>query len=202
MPVLSKAEEPEKFTKVLAYAIGTLSLIFIIFGEVTVFAFGTNLDEPFVTQMLPAGSYMVSLIKILFCMNLVCSYAITVNPTNTIIESYLFSRKNSIVINGRYEKSRCEVFGSKISRFLVVCSAGILGIVLAADMDKFLGFIGALLGSPMAITLPALIHYRTVAESKCERLTDILLVILSFFCLGFSTALSLESILSSSSKAT
>ena len=42
--------------------------------------------------MLPAHSYVVSLIKVLFTVNLVCSYPITINPTNTILESYLFSR--------------------------------------------------------------------------------------------------------------
>ena len=59
-------------------------------------------------------------------------------------------------------------------------------------MDKFLGFFGALLGSPMAMTLPALIHYKLVARSKCEKFMDILIIILSGFCLGFSTVLSIE----------
>ena len=58
-------------------------------------------------------------------------------------------------------------------------------------MDKFLGFFGALLGSPMAMTLPALIHLKLVAETKCEKLIDVLIIILSAFCLGFSTVLSL-----------
>ena len=75
---------------------------------------------------------------------------------------------------------------------MVVFFAGILGIILAADMDKFLGFFGALLGSPMAMTLPALIHYKLVAKTKCEKLTDILIIILSGFCLAFSTVLSLK----------
>ena len=49
MPVLAKAEKPEKFISALIYAIATLSLLFITFGEITVMAFGSNLDEPFVT---------------------------------------------------------------------------------------------------------------------------------------------------------
>ena len=141
--------------------------------------------------MLPAGNSGVSIIKVLFTLNLICSYPITVNPTNSILESYLF-KNNAAVINGQRQRTRCEYFGTRISRFFVVFTAGILGILLAADMDKFLGFFGALLGSPMAMTLPALIHYKLVANSKCEKFLDILLIILSGFCLGFSTVLSLE----------
>ena len=87
--------------------------------------------------------------------------------------------------------SNWHFYGTRISRSLVCISAAILGIVLAKDMDKFLGFFGALLGSPMAMTFPALIHYKTVAVSRWEKLIDILIIILSAFTLVFSTILSL-----------
>lgn len=190
MPVLAKAEDPDSFIKCLFYAIATLSVLFITFGEITVLAFGSDLTEPFVTQMLPAGNYGVSLIKVLFTLNLICSYPITVNPTNTIIESYMIGPPS--IVNGERVRGRCELVTARVSRFMVVFLAGLLGIVLASDMDKFLGFFGALLGSPMAMTLPALIHYKLVAKSRCEKLLDILLIILSGFCLAFSTVMSLQ----------
>ena len=143
--------------------------------------------------MLPAGNYGVSMIKVLFCLNLICSYPITVNPTNTIIESYMFGNESRTIVNGERLRSRCELYTSRFSRFMVVFCAGLLGIVLASDMDKFLGLFGALLGSPMAMTLPALIHYKLVAKSRCEKLIDISIIILSGFCLAFSTVMSLQS---------
>ena len=59
-------------------------------------------------------------------------------------------------------------------------------------MDKFLGFFGALLGSPMAMTFPALIHYKTVAESRWEKSIDIFIIVVSGFTFFFSTILSLQ----------
>lgn len=100
MPVLAKAREPEEFTKCLISAVATLTILFIFFGEITVLAFGSNLDQPFITEMLPANNPGVSLIKVLFTLNLICSYPITVNPTNTILESYLFRSDEVIVVNG------------------------------------------------------------------------------------------------------
>ena len=87
--------------------------------------------------------------------------------------------------------SKFEFYGSRISRALVCISAALLGVVLAKDMDKFLGLFGALLGSPMAMTFPALIHLKIVATSWWAKLMDILIIILSAFTLVFSTGLSL-----------
>jgi len=84
-------------------------------------------------------------------------------------------------------------YGSRVSRGCVVISAAVLGLILAKDMDKFLGFLGALLGSPIALTFPALIHYKLVATGRWEKLFDILIIVLSAFTLVFSTALSLQS---------
>ena len=89
-------------------------------------------------------------------------------------------------------QGKFSYYGSRISRCFVVVSAAILGFVLAKDMDKFLGLLGALLGSPMAMTIPAMIHYKAVATNKCWKALDILIIILSLFTLVFSTGLSLQ----------
>ena len=90
MPVLAKAREPESFNTSLIAAIATLAVIYIAFGELTAFTFGANLTEPFITEMLPPKNWIVSIIKVAYTGNLICSYPITVKPTNEIIESYLF----------------------------------------------------------------------------------------------------------------
>ena len=193
MPILSKAKEPDQFINCLIADIGTLCIIFIFFGEITSLTWGSTLTEPYVTQMLPPQNLFVSLIKVAYTGNLICSYPIMIKPTNEIIESYLFSKRASQPSpSGRTPQfTSCQRIGIKISRSLGVVSAAILGIVLASDMDKFLGFFGALLGSPMAMTFPALIHYNLVARSRCEKLLDILIITLSAFTLVFSTSLSL-----------
>ena len=93
MPILAKAREPEKFNKSLVAAIATLCLLYVGFGELTSWTYGSNLTEPFITEMLPAKSVIVCVIKVLFVGNLICSYPITIKPTNDIIESYLFPRR-------------------------------------------------------------------------------------------------------------
>lgn len=205
MPVLAKAREPEKFSKSLIAAMATLCVVFIFFGELTAIAFGETLTEPYVTEMLPANNWIVTLVKLAVTVNLVCSYPITIKPTNEIIESYMFPRRDRnqspqtnthshhTRLTAIQSLSKCQYLGTRVTRALVCISAAALGIALKDDMAKFLGFFGALLGSPMAMTFPALIHYKSVALSRWEKLIDILIILLSLFTLVLSTTLSLQS---------
>ena len=169
----------------LICAILSLTAIFIFFGELTSLTFGSKLTEPYITEMLPAKNIGVIIIKFLYMCNLVCSYPITINPTNTIMESYMFGNTEPEI------RPRIEVWLRRLSRFFVVLSAAVLGIVFAKDMEKFLGVLGALLGSPMGMTIPALIHMKLLAETKFEKMIDWLMIVLSIFCLIFSTIMSI-----------
>ena len=93
MPVLAKAREPEEFNKSLVAAIVTLCALYVFFGELTSLTYGSDLTEPFITEMLPAKNWIVCAIKVAFTGNLICSYPITIKPTNDIIESYLFPHR-------------------------------------------------------------------------------------------------------------
>ena len=133
--------------------------------------------------MLPADNFWIRIIKILFCLNLVFSYPITINPTNTILEGYFFG-------GDPRQADVKEKWMRRLSRFLVCLSATILGILLAKDMDKFLGLLGALLGSPLALTMPALVHLKLVAETRLIKLFDCFLIVLSIFTFALSTTMS------------
>lgn len=71
-----------------------MCVLFIFFGELTAWTWGSTLTEPFVTQMLPSQNVGVSIIKIAYTGNLICSYPITIKPTNEILESYLFAHSS------------------------------------------------------------------------------------------------------------
>ena len=53
MPIMQTCAEPQKFDKILIYAILTLSLIFIGFGNLCYFTYGSDMDKPLITEMLP-----------------------------------------------------------------------------------------------------------------------------------------------------
>ena len=157
MPIMQTCAQPEKFTKILTYAIFTLCLIFVAFGNLCYFTYGGNMNAPIITEMLPPQDKTVIATKLLFIVNLLCSYAICIYPTNTIIESWLFDRSN---------KSKTVYWLQNLSRTCVIILAAFLGVALADRIDKFLGLMGALLCAPLALMIPSLVHLKLLATTK------------------------------------
>jgi len=181
LPIMSQAEEPESFQRILVSAILSLTVIYMTFGNLCYLAYGDQ-TSIIITEMLPT-SVFTSIVKILFCFNLVFSYSIIINPTNTIVEGWLFSEVKSKA-GRRWSKN--------ISRFLVCLLGGVLATRLTVNLAKFLGILGALLCGPLALTFPAALHLKTLANTTSAKLIDIALLILSALVLVFSTLKSIS----------
>ena len=184
MPIMQTCANPEIFTKILLAAIITLTIIYNAFGNLCYITYGNQMNQPLITEMLPADDNIVIITKLLFIGNLLCSYALCIYPTNTIIEGWIWNKD---------DKSDRTYFKKNISRALVALAAVILGVALASKIDKFLGLMGAVLCAPLAITFPALVHYKLLARTRTTKIVDITLVIISVFVFTFSTAQSISS---------
>lgn len=135
---------------------------YIIFSEICYFAYGSNLTEPIVTEMLPTASVISMLIKILFCINLIFTIAIAINPANTTIESYALSRFKS--------NKTLHKWSINISRVIVITVACYIAVELSDKIDKFLGLLGALCCAPLAILMPALLNLKVLSKTPKEKL--------------------------------
>lgn len=107
---------------------------------------------------MPADNPIIMIVKMLFCVNLACSYPLCVYPVNLILESYLFK--------GFTEKTPARKWLKNISRCFVVASAAFFAVVFSSKLDKFLSLLGALLCAPLAFTIPTLCHYKLIAKTK------------------------------------
>ena len=62
MPVMSACDCPEKFDKIMFYALLTLTVIYCIFSNLCYMILGSELDTPFITQELDQSSSIVIVI--------------------------------------------------------------------------------------------------------------------------------------------
>jgi len=62
MPIMSACDCPEKFDKILFYALMTLTIIYCLFGNFCYLVIGTELDTTFITQELDPTSKVVSIL--------------------------------------------------------------------------------------------------------------------------------------------
>ena len=158
MPIMHTCENKQNFKKLFIYVVVLLTAIYIAFSCLCVFAWGTNMTEPIITEMLPADSIFFTCLKLFFACNLICSYPVFINPTNTTLEYYLFSCMKKSTPTRYWLKN--------LSRFMIGLSTIYCGIVLADKIDKFLSLVGALLCAPLALTIPSLIHIKLLARTK------------------------------------
>ena len=169
LPIMKEAENPHRFPVIFKKSFTCLASYFTLFGTVCYVYFG-NQKEPIVINNISEDNPFMRVIKLLFCVNLVCSYPLAIFPTNKTIEYFLFSSM---------KEGLFKYWVSNFSR-MIVCFLGCLfSIQFQAKLDKFLGLSGALLGIPLILIVPNLCHLKICAESKRERFVDLAMFVFS-----------------------
>ena len=121
--------------------------------------------------MLPADNTLVIIMKLLFSLTLICSFPIVINPTFAAFENWFCSC---------FKNNKTKLYWlQNLSRFCVVVSAITISICLAGKIDKFLGLMGSLLCAPLALFFPAVLHLKALAESKMEKVVDVVLAVIA-----------------------
>ena len=91
MPIFENTKSSVNFQATLVQAISSLAILFSCFGYICYRYFG-QMDESksFVIENLDQTSLFIKVTRLMFCINLVFSYPLTIYPSNKIIESFLF----------------------------------------------------------------------------------------------------------------
>ena len=92
LPLQDITEDKDNYVKVLTYVLCFIFVLYIVFSEFSIFAFGHASigNNPLITQSMPQTSPVVWVLEICFCINLVFSYPLMMHPANNVIESYLY----------------------------------------------------------------------------------------------------------------
>ena len=64
---------------------------------------------------------------------------------------------------------------------------GLVAIVGASDLDKFVAIIGSAACVPLVYIYPAFLHYKGVAETRGEKALDIGMMLLGVVAMGYTT---------------
>lgn len=95
LPIMRETEKPEQSPCIVVSAIVSLCFIYMLFSSICYYAWGADLTEPVVTEMLPADNAFVQVMKLLFCINLIFSYPLTIVPTFNTIEALLLGKRET-----------------------------------------------------------------------------------------------------------
>jgi len=91
LPIMDVTEKPEQYFKVLVITVTFIAILYIVFTEYCVFAYGIDkLEDPLITASLPQQNWITYIVKVMFSLNLVFSYPLVIHPANIVIEDWFF----------------------------------------------------------------------------------------------------------------
>ena len=95
LPVMREVEKPDLYPIQTIGALIFLCTIYVLFAFTCYYAWGSNLDEPVVTEMLPPDNHFVQVMKLLFCLNLMISFPVTIVPVYHALEAVIGKEETS-----------------------------------------------------------------------------------------------------------
>lgn len=114
----------------------------------------------------------------MFSLNLVFSYPLVLYPAHVLLENYLYAG---------WPKSRKRQCSKNLNRTLLVAFTVAVTLLLDDKLGAFLSINGAVTCTPITFGIPALFHYKKVAETTCQKVVDLSVVAISVFIFVFCT---------------
>ena len=134
----------------------TLCIIYIFFSTLSYIAYGDEMNQAIIIMMMPASNKVIQFIKICMCINIVFSYSVTIYPCNQVLQS--------IFLPCLSDKSTLKSILSLLLNGAILFLGCYLAIIFYVSLDSYLAFSGVILGSLVVLIIPAMCHYKLIAD--------------------------------------
>jgi len=115
------------------------------------------------------------------------TYAIEAAPVYVILEYYMLGCLKNKSDSYKYNSQT-------VLRISIYILSVAFALCLYHSVQVFISLLGAICCAPLAITMPALIHYKSLATKRKEKAIDIFFMVTSLGVLTLSTYQSIASI--------
>ena len=200
IPIQGSMKDPAKFPPVLAGVMIFITVLFMLMGALSYAAFGSA-TKTVVLLNLPQDSKFVNAVQLLYSLAILLSTPLQLFPAIGILEAKLFPRSGK---NNPHTKWKKNVF-----RFFLVVICALIAWGGAADLDKFVALVGSFACVPLVYVYPvctilcfslkmlmlseAMLHYKAIANSKKQRIADVILCVFGLVVMAYTTVLTAKS---------
>ena len=184
LPVVNESENQKQMPTIIVLALSSLCVMYVIFSFICYYAWGSDLNESVVTQMLPADNIYVEIMSVLFSINLIFSYPLAIFVTNQTLAAFIFSTREDERLGYRNETT-WHFWKLNILRSGVLLLGIIISVNVADFLDRMISIAGVLLGMSNVLFMPALCHYKLIAETQKDKTIDIGIMCLAVFMIFF-----------------
>lgn len=136
-------------------------------------------------------------VQLLYALAILLSVPLQLFPAVRILENGLFTRSGKVDPRVKWQKNAF--------RFGMVILCTVISWVGAADLDKFVAFVGCfawcvsmalwmisykwseIFSVPLCYVYPAMLHYKAISRTLKQKLADIILIIFGLFAAAYTT---------------
>ncbi|KAF2262538.1 hypothetical protein CC78DRAFT_569703 [Lojkania enalia] len=184
IPIQTGMKQPKKFPGVLAGVMVIITVVFLSMGALSYAAYGSKTKTVVILNM-PQDNKFVNGVQFIYSLAILLSTPLQIYPAIEITSQQLFSRTGKY---NPYIKWKKNFF-----RFFMVAICALLAWVGANDLDKFVSLVGSFACIPLVYIYPPMLHYKAVARTSIARAWDVLLCILGFVGMAYTTILTVSS---------
>ncbi|KAL4967581.1 putative amino acid transporter [Aspergillus stella-maris] len=185
LPIQSSMKKPQYFDGLLYTVMFIITILFTGVGALSYATFGSNTQTEIISN-LPQNSRLVNTVQFLYSIAILVGTPIQLFPPVRIVEGRLFGPASGKRDPGIKWKKNVFRTGA-----VLVC--GLISVLGAGDLDKFVSLIGSFACVPLVYIYPAYLHYKGVAESTWVKRGDIAMMVLGFIFMVYTTAATISS---------
>ena len=185
LPIQSSMAQPEKFSRLLYIVMVIITIIFTSIGALCYATFGEQTRVEIISNY-PQTSKLVNAVQFLYSMAVLVGTPVQLFPATRIIETSLFGERAS------GKKSQAMKWKKNAFRTGLTLLCGIIAILGASDLDKFVALIGSFACVPLVYIYPALLHYKGVAEGRWMKGVDAGIMVVGFGMMVYTTIITVS----------
>ncbi|KAI0067192.1 hypothetical protein BV25DRAFT_1795537 [Artomyces pyxidatus] len=178
IPITDSMREPHKFPAVLSGVMIFLLVLFGGAGALSYLAFGAEIQTVVIVN-LDASSRLTQAVQFLYSLAILLSVPLQLFPAVRIMENGLFTSSGKADPKIKWQKNAF--------RFCVVMGCTMLSWAGAADLDKFVAFVGSFACVPLCFVYPAMLHYKACAHTRRQKIADIALGVFGMIAAFYTT---------------
>lgn len=178
IPITDAMKEPRKFPKVLTGVMLFLMVLFCGGGVMSYLTFGADVQTVVIVN-LDTTSRFTQVVQLLYSLAIMLSVPLQLFPAVRIMENGLFERSGKADTRVKWLKN--------LFRLCVVIFCSFLSWAGAADLDKFVSFVGSFACVPLCYVYPAMLHYKACAHTRRQKIADIALMIFGTVAAAYTT---------------
>ncbi|KAF1944775.1 amino acid transporter [Clathrospora elynae] len=183
LPIQSSMKQPEHFSKLLYIVMLIITIIFTSVGVLCYGTFGENVSVEVITNF-PQTSKLVNAVQFLYSMAVLVGTPVQLFPAMRNIELKIFGRASG-------KQSNMTKWKKNAFRTSLVIFCGMVAVLGASDLDKFVALIGSFACVPLVYIYPAYLHYKGVAHRPWEKFGDISMMVVGVVAMVYTTSVTL-----------